>query len=270
MLRSEFVKWYAEKLRRIKAIAEKIRTARELMVCVPPVNYVGRIIVTTTDDTEQKVVANYGGKHWRRIENFLRGVEKNDPAIGRKWGEEYVELRESNVPVHQHQSHLNEKATTKNCNWDLSDKSDGETKVVNSNYDEHLDLRKSIGLKNVPQDYQMSPLEYAPNYDEDAEEGKVTLPHDNMPPYLNVYIWECVEISDEERVVTGEPEPDKFRISWVCGRSTTTTDKEKGTSILDSEIPSGYAKWRGMSGMTYDRAELIGKTVTCNQTYAAV
>ena len=74
------------------------------MNSVPPLNYIGRIIISHTDDTEQKVIANYGGKRWRRIENFLRGVGEKDPnnIIGQKTGEEYVALRESNIPVHSH------------------------------------------------------------------------------------------------------------------------------------------------------------------------
>ena len=58
--------------------------------------------MSATDDVESKVIANYGGKHWRRITNFLRGVDADDPDIGKKFGEEYVCLRESNVPVHTH------------------------------------------------------------------------------------------------------------------------------------------------------------------------
>ena len=67
-----------------------------------PLTYVGRIIVSTTDDTERKVIGHYGGKAWRRIVNFLNGVEEDDGSLGEKSGEEYVCLRESNVPIHSH------------------------------------------------------------------------------------------------------------------------------------------------------------------------
>ena len=46
-------------------------------------------------------------------------------------------------------------------------------------------------MKNVNLEYQISPLEY-------EKRDSVTLPHDNMPPFREVYIWECVETSDEE------------------------------------------------------------------------
>lgn len=72
---SEFMQWYNEKVRQLDEIEAKIETIRRLIKSVPPLNYIGRIIISFTDDTEQKVIANYGGKSWRRIENFLRGVK---------------------------------------------------------------------------------------------------------------------------------------------------------------------------------------------------
>ena len=74
----EFMQWYDEKTKQLDAIEGKIATIQQLWVSVPQLNYIGRIIISYTDDTEQKVVANYGGKRWRRIENFLRGVGNND------------------------------------------------------------------------------------------------------------------------------------------------------------------------------------------------
>ena len=44
-----------------------------------------------------------------------------------------------------------------------------------------------IGVSNQSIEYQISPLEY-----NDCE-THVVKPHDNMPPYMEVYIWECVE-----------------------------------------------------------------------------
>ena len=47
--------------------------------------------------------------------------------------------------------------------------------------------------------YQISPLEY-----KNREANEITLPHDNLPPYLKVYIWECIELTKEEMLITGE------------------------------------------------------------------
>jgi hypothetical protein len=49
----------------------------------------------------------------------------------------------------------------------------------------------SNDVQNVVSNYQMSPLEY-------QDRKTMTLPHDNMPPHIKVYIWECREITDEE------------------------------------------------------------------------
>jgi hypothetical protein len=100
--RSKFMIWYRKCMRRLAAVEEQIKTIDELIESVPPLPYVGKIIVSTTDYTEKKVIENYGGKRWRRIVNFLRGVEGADQSLGTKFGEEYVCLRESNIPIHTH------------------------------------------------------------------------------------------------------------------------------------------------------------------------
>lgn len=78
---SEFMQWYDQASKRLDAIEGKIEIAEQLCKSVPPLNYIGRIIISYTDDTEQKVIANYGGKRWKRIENFLRGVNMDTISI---------------------------------------------------------------------------------------------------------------------------------------------------------------------------------------------
>ena len=59
----------------------------------------------------------------------------------------------------------------------------------------------SNDVQNVVSNYQMSPLEY-------QDRKTMTLPHDNMPPHIKVYIWECREITDEEQeLLTAYPNP---------------------------------------------------------------
>ena len=74
-----------------------------LLIEVKPISYPGRIIISTTDDIESKVIKNYGGRKWKRVVNFLRGVDLDSTELGVKFGEAYVELRESNVPNHTHE-----------------------------------------------------------------------------------------------------------------------------------------------------------------------
>lgn len=69
-------------------------------------------------------------------------------------------------------------------------------------------------VARIDRNYQMSPLEY-PNKGED----EITLPHDNLPPYMKMYIWECVELTEEEYAITGEPKEEPLDkhcvITWL-------------------------------------------------------
>ena len=212
MSMSKFMQWYNEKNKQLDAIEQKMAIAQQLFSSVPPLNYVGRIIVSCTDDTEQKVVANYGGKRWRRIENFLRGVDMNNPnnIPGQKLGEEYVELRESNIPIHAHSQTVNTN-TTHNQEWIAKNKGGG-AKIVNSPMS-GAGGQLSVEVDNVERNYQISPLEY-----NNRKENEITLPHDNLPPYLKVYIWECTELTDEEKLITGEPTDDCCVITWLYNK----------------------------------------------------
>ena len=205
----EFMQWYDEKTKQLDAIEGKITTIQQLWVSVPPLNYIGRIIISYTDDTEQKVVANYGGKRWRRIENFLRGVRNNDTnnIPGQKLGEEYVELRESNIPIHAHTETVSN--ITHSEEWTAKNKG-GAAKVVNTPL-VGTDTRPSVEVANVERNYQISPLEY-----QNRANNEITLPHDNLPPYMKVYIWECTELTDEEKLIIGKPDDDNLCIvTWL-------------------------------------------------------
>ena len=41
-----------------------------------------------------------------------------------------------------------------------------------------------------------------------------------MPPYIDVYIWECVELTDEEHAITGEPTDSFCMITWLANGGT--------------------------------------------------
>ena len=163
----EFMRWCNEKFSKIDEIERKIQEAKDLIASVPPLNYIGRIIISYTDDTEQKVIAKYGGKRWRRIENFLRGVTNGrTDAIdipGRKLGEDFVALRESNIPIHQHSEILSIIEQTQQQEWAAKDKA-GSIKIVNTTGGGSGN-RRTIDINNVQRNYQISPLEY-PNKEE--------------------------------------------------------------------------------------------------------
>lgn len=221
--RQRFLLWYNTQIERMDKIESDIELIKELLVSINPMTYPGRIIMSATDDLETKVIAHYGGKKWRRIENFLRGVDDDDIGIGKIHGEEYVCLRESNIPLHTHVSQLSGRDSTGGKKWMMKD-SGGETKMINLSSglsDVELD-----GTENVQLDYQISPLEY--------ENGnKVVSPHDNAPPYREVYIWECVEADGIDDIV-GE-EKSTFTISWDANGGTPLNIPDS-TVDCDSEL----------------------------------
>ena len=98
-------------------------------------------------------------------------------------------LRESNVPNHTHNVTLRiAKVGNDNASgWNelqhherLNATSGGrETKIVNVNG------TSTNGVKDSLLEYQLSPLEY-------QNRENITYPHDNIPPYREVYIWECI------------------------------------------------------------------------------
>ena len=85
------------------------------------------------------------------------------------------------------------------------DAAGAETKMVNQPVGQHSANSKQVA--NVNTNYQLSPLEYQ------VKTG-VTIPHNNMPPYKEVYIWECVESTDEEKLINGEPDIEHCKIVW--------------------------------------------------------
>ena len=206
----EFTKWYNDQLEVLAEIQTKIELIKDLVKSMKPLNYAGRIIISVTDDTEQKVIKNYGGKKWKRITNFLRGVRNDDSSkeVGERTGEEYVCLRQSNVPIHSHHVALSNPSTTNPAAWMVKGRGGDESKIVNGTEIQSEDTDRMVdGLSNVSLEYQLSQLEY-------ERRSQITVPHDNMPPYKEVYIWECLEATDEEMEASGEPTTVSYTITW--------------------------------------------------------
>ena len=210
VLKGEVSSWYFLALDRLERINAKIQRVRDMLKSIGPLTYVGRVVMSTTDDVESKVIAHYGGKHWRRMVNFLRGVGRNGDGtataeLGKKFGEEYVCLRESNMPLHTHavahsgqieDPHSPAGPENKQAFWLRKDMGGDQTGLVNTqpdSMDSTLVGKDTVGKQQVG--FQTSPLEY--------EKTGITVPHDNMPPYREVYIWQCVEVTDEERDALG-------------------------------------------------------------------
>lgn len=152
--KSEFQRWYNSMMDKLLELSGRIQELRQILKSVKPMVYVGRVIVSTTDDTEQKVIQKYGGRRWRRMVNFLRGV--NDYGqVGKMLGEEYVCLRESNVPVHSHD--VESINMTDNVHVQ-KDAGGAETRILNEQTQIQIQSNENPSERTI--DYQISPLEY--------------------------------------------------------------------------------------------------------------
>ena len=127
-------------------------------VVIPPQSHVGMIIHSTTLDTEAKVIAQYGGTQWRKIEGVFLLGQSASHAIGSTGGSETVTLTTSQIPSHSHSIFGTSGAAVfkGGGNNDASQSSGGRT--------------------------------YSNLWNTDATGGGKA--HNNMPPFKTVYIWE--------------------------------------------------------------------------------
>lgn len=124
-------------------------------VVIPPQSHVGMIIHSTTLDTEAKVIAQYGGTQWQKIEGVFLLGQSASHAVGSTGGEETHTLTVDEIPPHSHS--LNSGAT---CF--ANDGSNDVSQVSGNRNYQYLNIGNTGG-------------------------GQA---HNNMPPYKTVYIWE--------------------------------------------------------------------------------
>ena len=129
-------------------------------VVIPPQSHVGMIIHSTTLDTEAKVIAQYGGTTWVKIEGkFLLGTSSSH-AINTTGGAETVTLTLNQIPSHNHGICGGAGMITFKNNAGTEDP---QIKTSGS--------RAAVNLWGT----------------DNAGGGQS---HNNMPPYKTVYIWE--------------------------------------------------------------------------------
>ena len=135
---------------------------------------------------------------------------------------------------------------------------------------ENEDSRETIGVSIAKLNYQVSPLECL-----DRGENDITLPHDNLPPYLKVYIWECTEITDDERIVTCEP-TDKLWVVTFLGNDGTTYDTYTRGDKSQVDAPPSVSRtgfdfigWKCPDGITRSPEDVERQIVTSNLFYVA-
>ena len=157
-------------------------------------SHVGSIVYSSTLDTEEKVKAIYGGTSWKKIEGkFLLGAS-SEYEINETGGEATHILTSAEMPSHTHdRGTMNITGT-----FATSYYNDGTWQDILSVIDGPF---YSIGAM-----YQISPFAasksgnstFSHKWGFDASRswtGETSLeggsqPHNNMPPYKVVYIWE--------------------------------------------------------------------------------
>lgn len=128
-------------------------------VVIPPQSYVGMVIHSTTLDTEAKVIAQYGGTQWRKIEGkFLLGTSSSH-AVNSTGGSETVTLTTAQIPSHNHGL----------CG--------GAGMIAFKNNAGNEDPTIATGSRAAINLWGT----------DNAGGGQA---HNNMPPYKTVYIWE--------------------------------------------------------------------------------
>ena len=125
-------------------------------------SHIGMIVQSTTLDTEAKVIAIYGGTAWSKIEGkFLLG-QSSSHAVNSTGGAETVTLNEAQMPQHRHSGLL---VTGVNCSVGVQ----GTGGIA-------LKTETFSGSDTINNPYT------------GATGG--SQPHNNMPPFKTVYIWE--------------------------------------------------------------------------------
>ena len=128
-------------------------------VVIPPQSHVGMIIHSTTLDTEAKVIAQYGGTQWRKIEGVFLLGQSASHAVGSTGGSETVTLTTSQIPSHSHSIFGTAGAAV---------------------------FKGGSGSNDAAQ--TSGGRSYFNLFVTDSAGGGQS--HNNMPPYKTVYIWE--------------------------------------------------------------------------------
>lgn len=145
------------------------------------VSYVGLVIISTILDTEAKVIDVYGGTSWIQHAGYFLHVASENVTQNRSHpdgGEESVTLTssQSGLPAHAHPPKTGNYFQTRPHD-NTTPAEQGGTISGNGYYYPKATL-PGFG----------SPATTGDNASQDAAE-----PHNNMPPFKNVYIWERVE-----------------------------------------------------------------------------
>ena len=233
---------------RLQSLEAKLNRLKEIQTLgIPPALHRGMLMYSATADTERKIKEDFGGVKWRRIVNFpLLVADKNRDNCGRRGGESFVSLNRDNIPNHIHTLKQDTRDTTKKDVWKLKTGSGG-AKLISKDAPGF-----SMGSKLVFP--EVAPLNWNEDWDSGSIHGasRYVKPHFNIPPYKDVYIWECVTVSSEQTAgsATGRTE-----VTWSEVSQATTRDSTPRWDNLAS-----FAQWDKLQ--TFMSDELAGEQGT--------
>lgn len=163
-----------------RTIAEQMTAiASQIQALNNTKSHVGMVIQSTTLNTEAKVIAQYGGTHWTKIEGkFLLG-QSSSYGINTTGGAASVTLTENQLPVIQSKLQFRRAGTH----------DDGSTIVgTYTSTNQHAQVNESSG-----ETWQNS-INNLAAYAQQTDVVDISFgggqSHTNMPPYKVVYIWE--------------------------------------------------------------------------------
>ena len=148
-------------------------------------SHIGQIIFSSTLDTEDKVKQLYGGNKWVKIEGkFLLGA--SDKYVnGDIGGEETHVLTINESPSHTHNRGTMNIHGSYNVFWStvntLAGAFYGSFPTRNG---------ASVGSDSGTQYYDVIDFDAARNWTGETSSVGDNQPHNNMPPFRTVYIWE--------------------------------------------------------------------------------
>lgn len=119
---------------------------------------IGDIIVSSTLDTMEKVIERYGGNEWEQLKDTFLLSAGDNHQVGESGGEENVTLTIKEMPLHSH-----------------------GVKLAYGANDPMVGINYGNTLTGMAHDYGLI-----------GDTGG-NQPHNNMPPYLTVYMWKRIE-----------------------------------------------------------------------------